>query len=544
MAPGGPRIPRAARPADLAIAAHGLPNLLNDVLGLSKTLSKTLAPGLLPVLCCVSPDGSFVLSRLGDEQEYTLNTETNKSGGGTRQGARPVVLIGVVAVAVLVVLAAVLLRKPPTDSQKQASQQTQEVSVVTTATNPAWATQTTDAPPAERAPAHPAMGTNVAGAAGPAGPTTEKPQVPVKDLIKALKDASLPLLERKAAIQALAKLGTREAIDALKEALKGGSEELRAAIAEGLGDCGTEECTAMLLGLLNDGNEAVARAAVRGLAAQGTVKAAETLAKLLNDGQRSVDMRIEAALGLGTIEQPGVLETLQQAARTIGDEDIVTQVLNAIGGRDFSETQAFFQQYLGSAPSSDLRVAAIESLWQAKGDPTAFLAGYISDPDAEVRASAAWAMSATDATGNAGPQLLASLQGEQDADVRLRLYQALRNQESFDTGTALALVQREADSLARVAGMDLLASSLRNNPTPEVQTFFDQTAAPALKNTALTGESSHERMAAVIALVRASTPSAMSALQDLAQQATDPRVKDSAAKIVANPLPVMPKPNR
>jgi len=179
-----------------------------------------------------------------------------------------------------------------------------------------------------------------------------------------------------------------------------------------------------------------------------------------------------------------------------------------------------------------------------QGRSHCFLTGYISDSDAEVRASAAWAISATDANGNAGPQLLSALQGEQDSDVRRRLYQALSNQESFDTSTALALIQRETDPTARVAGMDLLASSLRNNPTPEVQSYFDQTAAPALKNTALTGESNQERMAALIALVRASTPASMSAIQDLAQQSTDPRIQQSAAKIVANPIPVMPKPNR
>ena len=198
---------------------------------------------------------------------------------------------------------------------------------------------------------------------------------------------------------------------------------------------------------------------------------------------------------------------------------------------------------MGSAVSSDLRVAAIESLWQAKGDPTAFLAGYLSDSDAEVRAAAAWAMSATDATGNAGPQLLAALQGEQDAYVRRRLYQALENQQSFDPGTALALVQRETDPTALTAGMDLLARTLRDNPTSELQNYFDQTAAPALQNMALSGETSSERIAAVIALIRASTPSAMSALQDIAQQSTDPRVQQAAARIIANPLPVIPKPN-
>jgi HEAT repeat protein len=350
--------------------------------------------------------------------------------------------------------------------------------------------------------------------------------------------------ERKAAIQALAKLGTPEAIAALKEALTGGSAELRVAVAEGLGECTSPECAAMLLGLLKDPSDAIVQAAIRGLAQLGSPEAVTALNQLLNDPLRSGDIRSEAATGLGNITDPGAMAALAQAAKTLGDEDLVTQVLNAIGGRDISETQPFFQQYMGSAVSSDLRVAAIESLWQAKGDPTAFLAGYISDSDPEVRASAAWAMSATDASGNAGAQLLASLQGEQDPDVRRRLYQALANQQSFDPGTALALVQRETDPTARIAGMDLLAKTLSDNPTPELQTFFDQTAAPALKNVALTGATSGERMAAVIALVRANTPSAMSALQDLAQQATDPKVQQSAAKIIANPMPVMPKPSR
>jgi HEAT repeat protein len=323
--------------------------------------------------------------------------------------------------------------------------------------------------------------------------------------------------------------------------LTSGSEELRAAIAEGLGECVSPECTAMLLGLLNDPSQAVIRAAIRGLAQLGTPEATAALAKLLNDPLRSSDLRSSAASGLGDISGPGAMQVLAQAALTIGDEDIVTQVLDAIGGRDISETQPFFQQYMGSAVSSDLRVAAIESVWQAKGDPTAFLAGYLTDPDAEVRASAAWAMSATDATGNAGTQLLGTLQGEQDPGVRRRLYQALENQDSFDPGTALALVQRESDTEARIAGMDLLASSLQNNATPAVQSFFDQTATPFLKNAALTGESTPERMGAVLALYRANTPAAIAALQEVAQQATDPRVKQSAARVVANPLPVMPK---
>jgi HEAT repeat protein len=308
-------------------------------------------------------------------------------------------------------------------------------------------------------------------------------QTPVEDLIRALKNNSLQMSERKAAIQALAKLGTTEATAALKAALTGGSEELRVAIAEGLGECTSPECTVVLLGLLKDSSDAIVLAAIKGLAQLGTPEAVTALTRLLNDPLRSGDLRSEAATGLGNVTGPEAMQALAQAAMTLGDEDLVPQVLNAIGGREFSETRSFFQQYIGSAVSTDLRVAAIESLWQAKGDPNAFLAGYLSDSDAELRASAAWAMSAIDTAGNVGPQLLAALQGEQDADVRRRLYQALGNQKSFDTSTALALVQRETDPTARVAGIELLAASLRNNPTPEVQRFFDHTTAPAPKTT-------------------------------------------------------------
>ena len=453
------------------------------------------------------------------------------------------VLIGILAVAALAVLAAVLfLKSRPAATGPEAS----AGAATGTAANehPSPAVPGTGEQPARAMPPQPGMNPGASAATGAVAQASANAQVSVADLIKALKNNSLPMNERKAAIQALAKLGTPEAIAALKEALAGGSAELRVAVAEGLGECTSPECAAMLLGLLKDPSDAIAQAAVRGLAQLGSPEAVTALNQLLNDPLRSSDLRSEAATGLGNITGPGAMAALAQAATTLGDEDLVTQVLNAIGGRDISETQPFFQQYMGSAVSSDLRVAAIESLAQAKGDPTAFLAGYLSDSDAEVRASAAWAMSATDTTGNAGPQLLASLQGEQDPDVRRRLYQALGNQDAFDTSTALALIQRENDPTARLAGMDLLAASIRNNPTPEVQTYFDQTAVPSLRNTALTGETSFDRMAAVIALVRASDPSAMSALQNIAQQATDPKVQQSAAKVVANPIPVMPKPGR
>jgi len=264
---------------------------------------------------------------------------------------------------------------------------------------------------------------------------------------------------------------------------------------------------------------------------------------MLYDTSRSSALRGEVALALGTVTQPGIVDTLSQAAANISDHEIVTQILNGLGGRDFSETQAFFQAYLRNPNiSAELRVEAVEALSHAQGDPSAFLTTLASDVDSDIRAAAGWAMSSTETPGNAAAQLLSLLQSEQDPDVRRRLYQALRNQDNVNLSLALGAVQNETDPTARVAGMGMLAKNLRENPSPELQSFFDQTAAPELKQVALSGEDSHDRMAAVIALTRAAgTPSAQAALIEVAQQSNDPKVKQSAGRIVTGLLRGVPK---
>jgi HEAT repeat protein len=369
----------------------------------------------------------------------------------------------------------------------------------------------------------------------------------VNDLIKILNDPSLPLEERKKAIKALAQDGSPEAIGALKNALASGTDELRVAIAEGLGACASLDCTLVLQGLLNDANAALVKAAVQGLAQQGSPPAIAALTQLLYDSQRSADIREAAIQALGTIHQPGALDALTQAALNLNDEGFVTEILTALGSRDFSETQGFFQNYLRSPTvPSDLRVAAVEALAQAQGDPTAFLLSLVSDQNPDVRNAAAWALSATDATGTAGAQLLGLLQAESDAGVRARLYQALGNQESYDVPSVLTAVESEKDPAAQVAGLDLLAKTLAENPsTPGLQSFFDQTAIAQLRQIALSGPTSDERMTAIIALTRlAGTQPALQALQYVAQNATDPNVLRAAGNIANNPPHSLPGPGK
>jgi hypothetical protein len=90
-----------------------------------------------------------------------------------------------------------------------------------------------------------------------------------------------------------------------------------------------------------------------------------------------------------------------------------------------------------------------------------------------------------------------------------------------------------------------------------LKSFLDQTAVPELKAMALSADDPHDRMAPVIALTRYATAQQMAlssgtiqdteqlqlrpsapnpsllALQEIAQQSTDPKVKQSAGNIVA-----------
>ena len=129
--------------------------------------------------------------------------------------------------------------------------------------------------------------------------------------------------ERKKAINALAKDGSFEAIGALKNALASGTDELRVAIAESLGACASVDCTLFLQGLLNDSNAALVKAAVRSLAQQGSPEAMAALTQLLYDSQRSAEVRCPRLFRpWAPCIQPGVLDTLTQAALNLNDPGV------------------------------------------------------------------------------------------------------------------------------------------------------------------------------------------------------------------------------
>jgi len=403
-----------------------------------------------------------------------------------------------------------------------------------------WANRPSPAHP--RAGAHPpqVVGNGAAPGSAPFGKGFLKSIVPKavvpqtnglsqSQLIAQLLDPKESLTARRAAARALARSGSEEAVEALECVLRDGPAQLRAAVAEALGECPSPDARPLLLTLAHDADETTARGAMRGLAALGDAAATGVLASSLFDEKKSTALRTEAALALGGVQESAALDALTRAVREIRDETLLNHVLDGLGHRPFAETEATFREFLKRDDlTTASRVAAIEALGHVPDSATTFLLGYATDPSQELRAAAGWALTTADNPGDIGPQLLGWLQQESDPAVRLRLYQALSHQDVVALATVLPSIQRETDADARVAGLGLLADALRTDGHPDASRYFDSTAVAELKNTALTSNRLDQSLAAIMALDRAGTPAALTALGDIAQHPADPACRAAA----------------
>ena len=349
-------------------------------------------------------------------------------------------------------------------------------------------------------------------------------------LIAQLLDPNQSLAIRRTAARTLAKNGSATAMQALKSVLQeDGPAALKAAVAETLGECPAAEARQLLLTLANGADETTARGAMRGLATCGDAGATEVLAAAMFDEKKSAGLRTEAALALGSVQQPAALDALTRAVHDIKDETILECVLDGLGHHPFAETEATFREFLKRDDlSTDSRVAAIEALGHTPDIATSFLLDQAGDPNQEVRAAVGWALTSADNPGEIRMQLLDWLQQESDPSVRLRLYQALSHQKTITSSTILPLVQRETDAEARLAGLGLLADALRADGSADASLYFESTAIAELKNTVISSGRLDQSLAAIMALDRAGTPAAVAALNEIAQNTTDPAFRAAA----------------
>jgi HEAT repeat protein len=209
-------------------------------------------------------------------------------------------------------------------------------------------------------------------------------------LISVMSDKSQSLQLRRQAARSLARVGTDEAMTALKAALASDNPPyLKAAIAEALGESPNPAARDLLQELVNGKDEITARAAARGLALAGDANAVDTLGNILFNEQTPLSVRTEAARSLGDVDIASAQDLLVRAVSQIQDDDVRESVLDGLGRRPFAETETFFHNYLNSPDvSPDSKALAIEAIADADGDVGPFLSNYLNDPNPEVRAAA------------------------------------------------------------------------------------------------------------------------------------------------------------
>jgi HEAT repeat protein len=355
---------------------------------------------------------------------------------------------------------------------------------------------------------------------------------PAGQLAAQLLNETAPFKLRRAAASSLAGLGSDEAFQALNAGLLSTNSMVKAAIAESLGECAHKDAPALLSGLLDDDDEAVARGAIRGIGSRGDNAAVEALSNILFDPDRPEDVRAEAALTLGDIEQPEALAALTRAINEIQDEAILEQIWEGLGSRPFSETEDLFRSYLDSPNlSTEDKVMALEALGNTEGNVAPLLLAYANDPDPDVRAAAAWGLVGAESQPELNDRVLEWLKGESSAEVRDRLYEALSSQENLDPSATLALVQKETDPAARLAALGLAAAAC-DTASPDLLAYFNQTAVPELRGTAMSGSDLGDRLNSVMALGRAGTPEALQALEEVAQNSHDASTVEAAQSIL------------
>jgi len=355
---------------------------------------------------------------------------------------------------------------------------------------------------------------------------------PAGQLAAQLLNETVPLKLRRSAAFELARLGSDEAFAALNAGLFSTNSMVKAAIAESLGECPHAQAVALLTRLLDDEDETVARGAIRGLGSRGDAGASEALSNILFDPDRLDDVRAEAALALGEIAQPEALAALTRAINEIQDEAILEQIWEGLGSRPFAETEALFRSYLDSPNlSTDGKVMALEALANTEGNVAPLFLSYAGDADPEVRAAAAWGLVGAESQPEVSGRVMEWLQNESSAEVRQHLYQALSSQENLDPAAVLALAQKESDPSARLAALSLAAAS-SDTASPELLAYFNQTAVPELRATAVSGSDLGDRLSSVMALGRAGTPEALQALEDVARTSHDASTLEAVQSIL------------
>lgn len=349
------------------------------------------------------------------------------------------------------------------------------------------------------------------------------------ETISRFLDERLALSQRRLYAYRLARVGSPECIAALLKVLQAAPPEDKAFMVQLIGSTGNPAAKDWLWPMLSDPDQRVVLAAIRGLSAIGGDEITTRISSVLIDPDAPNPLRIEAALGLGTMDTDQARAALNEALAQMPSSDLATEILKSLAQSDYHHVATTFEQFLAApANPTSLRVAAVEALAASSPDAVPFLLNVAgTDNNAEVRASAAWAISSHETVRNLAPAIADLAEREPTPDVRRRLFEALLPQDSIPAERLLPTILAEDDIGARVAGLNAAARAIAQRPNSTIAETFNQQIVPELLHIATTPNSLNIQMRAVFALRRAQTPAAQAALEQIARIA-QPRIATTA----------------
>jgi HEAT repeat protein len=352
----------------------------------------------------------------------------------------------------------------------------------------------------------------------------------MEEAIARFLDEKIDIEQRRIYAYRLARAGTPEAMAALFKVFETAGPEHNAFMLQLIGSTGNPAVKDWLWQWLTDGDVRVVMAAIRGLSTIGGRDVSEKLLTLLRDSTQPDQIRIEAALGLGTLGTPEAADVLSKVFMKTKETELGIQILNALGRFPFETVAGTFEQVLSSERvPAETRVAAAEALAHSSQSAVPFLLEFAqNDADADVRASAAWAVSIHGRYRDLAPVLTEMIEAEPDEDVRRRLYEALIPQSEIPAERLLPSVLEEDDIAARVAGFNALANAIAQTSSGQFASTFDQQIVPELLQIATSDNTINIRMRAVFALRRAQTAAAQAALAEIANHASNPQIAEAA----------------
>ena len=292
-----------------------------------------------------------------------------------------------------------------------------------------------------------------------------------------------------------------DAIPRLKEFLQDPDWEVRCAALRALGLIESEETKTILLGYIRE--------------------------------DVSVEESAQASLTLGEMNDPRVTPLLVAKFEEVKGEDLRRALLDSLTGRPFDQTSGFFREYLNSPGTpSEEKGHILAGLGFHQSAPAGMLAGFITDPDENVRQGAYEGLAAR-REARYGQMLLGRISQEQDPALREKVYEAAGAQEDTLPAQMAAVARQESDPAARLRANRAWAMTIGRTANVEDRRRFNQEAVPWLLQEALQNPDPGEQRAALQALAMARTEASGLALEKIAQETSSSGLRQLATALAA-----------